>query len=338
MNPRRIALTAAVSIAAVLAAAPAALASTVTVQSGNRIVVNGPGNEKNQISISYGGDAFVVHDSAGVTPGGTCTPGGQLNTAICPAAGIASVRVTAGGGGDIVTLLPGWPAGIEADIDGGSGNDSLYGGAGADSITGGSGRDVLDGRAGADDLRGGSDSGDAVYYGDRTTPLIVTVGSGNDNDGNELDQTANDRDTVHTDVEAVIGGSANDILIGDRTNETFFGGLGDDSIQGGGGNDLLQGFLGNDFLSGDSGNDTVRGAAGADRLLGGDDSDRLAGGPDNDLLRGGPGVDAMKGKGGIDVIQARDGFTDLKINCGPGPNGPERAKRDRRLDPRAKSC
>ena len=46
----------------------------------------------------------------------------------------------------------------------------------------------------------------------------------------------------------------------------------------------------------------------------------------------------MKGKGGIDVIQAKDGFTDRKINCGPGPNGAERAKRDKRLDPRAKSC
>ncbi len=79
----------------------------------------------------------------------------------------------------------------------------------------------------------------------------------------------------------------------------------------------------------------LRGSAGADRLLGGSEDDRLAGGPDNDLLRGGEDVDAMKGKGGIDVIQAKDGFTDRKINCGPGPNAPEFAKRDKRLDPRA---
>ena len=96
-------------------------------------------------------------------------------------------------------------------------------------------------------------------------------------------------------------------------------------------------LLGARLLSGDNGNDILRGSAGADRLLGGSEDDWLAGGPDNDLLRGGEDVDAMKGKGGIDVIQAKDGFTDRKINCGPGPNGSER-RSGTRLDPRAKAA
>jgi hypothetical protein len=46
----------------------------------------------------------------------------------------------------------------------------------------------------------------------------------------------------------------------------------------------------------------------------------------------------MKGKEGIDVIRAKDGTRDRRINCGPGPNGREFAKRDKRLDPKPKRC
>ena len=133
----------------------------------------------------------------------------------------------------------------------------------------------------------------------------------------------------------MLGGSANDIVIGDRSDETLFGGEGDDVPSAG---------AARTFCSASPAPTPLRrqrqrhpaGLAGADRLLGGSEDDWLAGGPDNDLLRGGEDVDAMKGKGGIDVIQAKDGFTDRKINCGPGPNGSE--AKGRRLDPRAKSC
>ncbi len=67
-------------------------------------------------------------------------------------------------------------------------------------------------------------------------------------------------------------------------------------------------------------------------------NDRLAGGPDDDFLRGGAGHDVMKGKTGIDRINAHDGERDVKISCGPGPNRLEGAKRDKRLDPRPRSC
>ncbi len=46
----------------------------------------------------------------------------------------------------------------------------------------------------------------------------------------------------------------------------------------------------------------------------------------------------MKGKTGIDRINARDGERDVKISCGPGPKRLEGAKRDKRLDPRPRSC
>jgi Ca2+-binding RTX toxin-like protein len=323
-----------------LTLAQGALASTATIQNGNRVNVSGTGNEKNQIQVGYdsGLDLYTVTDAAGVTAGGVCT---QVDptTVTCAGAGIATVRVTGSGGNDSIALVrSGWPATIEGDLEGGNGDDGVSGAAAMDSVNGGSGKDTVDGGPGADEVRGGSGI-DAGFYGDRATPLIITVGAGNDNDGNELDQSGASRDTVRGDIETVVAGSAADIVIGDSSsNETLFGGLGDDSIFGGRGRDTLLGFLGNDFLSGDAGDDILRGSAGADRMLGGSDDDRLAGGPDGDLLRGGEDNDAMKGKGGIDVIQARDGSRDIKISCGPGPNGSEFAKRDRRLDPRPKSC
>jgi Ca2+-binding RTX toxin-like protein len=328
-----------VAAAALSALAPAALASTTSIQNANRVNVAGSGNERNQVSVSYdlGLDLYTVVDATGTTAGALCT---QVNstTVTCPGAGVATVRVATTGGNDSISLSPlNWPATIEGDLDGGSGNDRVTGATAADTVRGDSGTDILDGGSGADELRGGSNT-DVVYYGARSTPVTVTVGAGNDNDGNELDQTGNSLDSVTSDVETVIGGAGPDVLVGDSTGETLFGGDGDDALFGKRGSDTLLGANGGDFLSGEDGNDSLFGALGPDRLFGGSDEDRVVGGAEGDLVHGGPGVDRLKGKGGIDVLIARDGFTDRKINCGPGPNGREFAKRDRRLDPRAKSC
>ena len=329
---------AAAAIGCVLA--PNAVASTASIQNSNRVNVSAGGSEKNQIQVSFDStlDLYTVTDAAGVTASGMACTEVDPNTVTCPGAAITNVRVTASGGNDLITIArSGWPATIETDLDGGAGNDRISSAGAMDAVRGNSGTDTIDGGPGADDMRGGSGA-DVATYGDRTTQLIVTVGAKEDDDGNEVDQTGANRDTVRGDVETVIGGTAGDILIGDASDETLFGGEGDDVLFGGRGKDTLLGFLGGDFLSGDDGNDLLRGSAGPDRMLGGDGADKLAGGPDGDLLRGGFGVDVMKGKGGVDVIQAKDGFTDRKIKCGPGPNRREFAKRDKRLDPRPKGC
>ena len=53
---------------------------------------------------------------------------------------------------------------------------------------------------------------------------------------------------------------------------------------------------------------------------------------------GNHGHDVLKGKGGIDFLRAKDRTHDFKINCGSGSNRLEGAKRDKRLDPRPRSC
>ncbi|GAA0693592.1 hypothetical protein GCM10009104_21190 [Marinobacterium maritimum] len=108
-------------------------------------------------------------------------------------------------------------------IDGGAGNDIIFGDPGIDSadvsndvISGGAGSDIIDGRAGTDTLLG--DEGDDVIFG----------GYGDD---------------------TINGGADNDLL---------FGGLGNDSLAGGTGNDVLVGGKGNDILSGGEGDDIFR--------------------------------------------------------------------------------
>lgn len=329
-----------IGIVAGLFWAPLALASTATINNGDTIRVTGGGSESNTITVSYAAasDIYSVTDSSSnLNKSGSACNQADSRTVNCPGAGVKTISVDTGSGSDLIIIdRQTVPASIERDLDGGPGNDVLAGGRGKDDMKGDTGDDLLDGHEGADDINGGNGT-DTVSYANRTTPVFVTIGSTNGNDGNELDQTGLVRDTVHGDVEGVVGGSAGDTIIGDNSAEVLSGGDGNDVLIGNGGGDTLLGFNGDDFLGGGNGGDFALGSFGNDRLLGGPDGDRLIGGPDNDFIRGKKGSDAMAGKGGIDRIKARDGTRDVKISCGPGPNGREFATRDG-IDPHAKSC
>jgi Ca2+-binding RTX toxin-like protein len=322
-----------------LAAAPAALASTVTI-SGNTIRVAESGNEANRITVSYnaGADLYAVNDSgANLTARGDCASA-DAHTATCPGAGIRTISVDTGARDDTITLDPGTiPTAVTEDLEGGPANDTLTGSAAGGRIRGGNGRDLLNGGSGPDDIAGGRDF-DALFYPNRATPISITIGFGGRNDGGTEDQGAAGRDTVEGDVEAVVGTPLNDVLAGDGSSETLDGLAGDDTLIGNSGGDTLRGFEGNDLLFGGPDRDLLSGWLGRDRLFGGPNRDLVAGGPDRDLVVGNLGRDTLKGKAGIDFLRAKDGVRDLQINCGPGRNGREGATRDRRLDPRALSC
>jgi Ca2+-binding RTX toxin-like protein len=360
------------TLGATLLVAPSALASTVTVSGGNTVRVAETGDEANAITVAHssGTDSYTITDAAAtLTPSGTCTPV-DTHHATCPGIGIKTISVATGeredtialdaatipatitesldGGGanDTVTgaNTPGTLRGGSGNdrvtgrgtLEGGSGNDELTGSPQTDRLRGSSGRDTLDGGFGADDIGGGSGT-DALVYPGRANGISVIIGSGN-GDGGPEDQTGGSRDTVRGDIEVLFGTERNDALVGDRSSETLVGLGGDDFVFGNSGRDTVLGFDGNDLLTGGSSSDVLRGGPGADRQFGKSGNDRLAGGPDDDFLRGGTGHDVMKGKTGIDRINARDGHRDVKISCGPGPKGLEGAKRDKRLDPRPRSC
>jgi Ca2+-binding RTX toxin-like protein len=334
-------LAGATALGATLLLVSSALASTATIVGGNTIKVTASENEVNRILVTYSSaaDTYTIADSAAtITAGGLCVSI-DSHSVSCPGAGITMIDVDVGRANDRAELDRNTiPVAVAGRLNGDSGNDTLIGSNGPDDIEGDSGRDLIDGKNGADDMNGGSNIDMLLYPAERTTLLFVTVGSGNNNDGNELDQTGSRRDTVHADIEGVTGAGGGDLLIGDRSAETLVGGDGNDFLAGQGGGDTLLGLLGDDLLSGGDGNDTARGYFGSDRVLGGPGNDRLVGGADNDFVRGKKGHDVMKGNTGIDAINAKDGFRDVKINCGPGPRRLEWAKRDKRKDPRPRSC
>jgi Ca2+-binding RTX toxin-like protein len=65
-------------------------------------------------------------------------------------------------------------------------------------------------------------------------------------------------------VEAVIGGSGNDMIYGNFGGDLLSGGSGADVIYGGQDNDTMAGGSGNDYLYGNLDNDLMTGGTGAD--------------------------------------------------------------------------
>jgi Ca2+-binding RTX toxin-like protein len=355
---RKVSFVAILGCALALMLAQQALASTVSVSGGNTVRVVESGSEVNRVTVSYdsGLDLYTVVDSAAnLTPSGATCTAVNSHTATCPGTGIKTISVDTDAQNDSIAMdLATIPSTVTGNLDGGPGNDSLSGHGTltgdsgndliqgsplADNVRAGSGRDFIEAGDGPDDIQGGSSTDTLVYPASRATPVNVTVGTGNFNDGGAEDQASNGRrDTVHGDVEAVAGTPQGDLIAGDSSSETLIGGLGNDVLNGNRGNDTLLGLEGDDVIVGADGQDLLRGWLGADRLFGGGGNDRVSGGPDDDLVVGNLGSDVLKGKSGIDFLRAKDRTHDFRIKCGPGPNGAEGATRDKRLDPRPRSC
>lgn len=179
------------------------------------------------------------------------------------------------------------------DIKGGAGNDILWGGlAGVCSTT--VDVDTLDGEAGndtfkmtalsdcMDSLTGGTGT-DTADYQLRTNALTITLDNG------ALDGESGEKDNVKSDIEVVVGGTANDSITGSSANDELHGGQGIDTINGGGGDDLLVGGSSADILNGEAGNDTFDEGL-DDAAIGG--ATELKGGG-GDVINGGTGVDTV---------------------------------------------
>jgi Ca2+-binding RTX toxin-like protein len=219
-------------------------------------------------------------------------------------------------------------------LRGGAGPDSLRGMAGDDHLFGEGDDDVVDGGVGVDEERGGpgndrlrqsgyvmpvaeaqapngaddlhgGDGTDAVEYAepasslggsfDRARAAAVSV----DLDDNPDDGAAGERDNVHSDVENLVGGEANDVLTGDGDANEIRGFAGADAISGGGGADLL-------FGSGARGVNPAATLAVENSFVDGADT-----------FDGGAGADTVDANEGDDVIEVRDGLAD-SVACGPG--------------------
>jgi Ca2+-binding RTX toxin-like protein len=206
-------------------------------------------------------------------------------------------------------------------------------------VDGGADRDELLESEGPDDFHGGTDPGpvvaqralfggvdvgvfqpqaiDMVTYQFNHQPLAVSL------DDNANDGPAGEGDNVHSDVERVLGGFAEDRLEGNSRFNELDGWVGDDKLYGYGGADLLVGEYDQDELRGGEGNDRLDGGEGDDLLVGEEGTDVMIGGVGADTMRGGIGVDTVTYDDGRNVPisvtfdgAANDGTTGEADNVG----------------------
>ena len=219
------------------------------------------------------------------------------------------------------------------EIDGGDGNDYLFGFASHDEIFGGSGSDIINGNLTTWNGKAVTLTGDVE--GDR-----LDGGAGGDfiSGSGGVDQIAggdgNDFLTGLDGGDSLSGGAGNDVLAGGSNADTLTGGDGDDILVGEGdfttfydptpdnflsfGVDFTASEAGyytgytsnNFFIQSDDlngGDDILLGGAGRDWLDGGRGDDALDGGTESDTLIGGEGDDLLYGREGNDWLIGDNG-------------------------------
>jgi Ca2+-binding RTX toxin-like protein len=132
--------------------------------------------------------------------------------------GVTTIALYGGAGNDLLKLHPN--LNFPGTLDGGPGDDSLYGGAMPDILLGGDGTDYLFGRAGGDELYG-----------------------------------AGGNDELHGDAgeDYLEAGAGNDVLLGDAGADTLLGLAGNDRFfAADGARDQLSGGLGTDSADADA--------------------------------------------------------------------------------------
>ena len=203
-------------------------------------------------------------------------------------------------------------------VNGGDGNDALFGQGGDDTINGGIGNDFIDAGSGLDTVSGG-DGNDTIYGGPDSdaTANVIHGNAGND--------------TIYSTGDgSYYGDEDDDLIVAGFTSvfETLDGGSGVDTVDtrsysgyynfnmATGDTGYAESFVnfenvitgvGNDNITGTSGDNVITTNEGQDTLNGMDGNDTLNGGGDNDILLGGNGVDVLDGGLGDDTLNGGAG-------------------------------
>ncbi|MFM8708093.1 MAG: calcium-binding protein, partial [Planctomycetia bacterium] len=238
-------------------------------------------------------------------------------------------------GGDGADMIYGSPDGADADpnfndlvrfgdvIDGGAGNDRIWGQGGADAIFGSTGDDWIDAGAGNDFVQGGAGSdtifghlGNDLIYGFQIVPELEFLPG-------PVDDAVRDVLWGEWGDDTIVGGAGSDLIDGGFGNDTIFGMAGDDIIRTGYGANSASGGDGDDQIHGsDDGTDVIGGDAGDDRIQGYGGTDFLDGGTGDDIIDGGAGDEAIGGGLGSDVLIGGAGH-DLLFGTSALTNAPE---------------
>jgi Ca2+-binding RTX toxin-like protein len=227
---------------ALLGFAAPALGGTVQGGPGGSVVYGG-GPGADVISVSLAADAVTfttgVNHDGGLLTAAPCTTVSSTQ-ARCPLP--PALTIATGDGADQVTITS--PAGVRVPttLDGGGGGDVLLGAGEPDSVHGGPGDDVL-GLAGADDLHG-DDGNDTVRVLGYAAGAAVRVSLDDVADDGRRGDGAN----VHSDVENVLGGPADETVVGTPAHNVISTGGGSDDVDAGGGFDDISTGAGADHV------------------------------------------------------------------------------------------
>ena len=281
-----------------------------------------PGAVTARLDLEYGGsndasgDTYVSIENIIGSSGNDYITGQHSYT---PGGGDVDNRLDGGAGNDLI-----YGFGGDDTLLGGTGNDTFYGGDGDDELIGGTGDDTLNGGGGADTLDGGAGS-DTIDYSSTTEGVALSL-SATDNNGlydSYTNQAAGgysgdaSGDTF-TGIENVIASGHDDLVGGGAVDGIYQLGDGNDvfdtnsaltaadTVYGGDGNDVIWSGAGDDVLDGGAGNDAILGEAGNDTFTGGTGDDTLYGEDGNDIFTyaAGDGSDTFAGGAGASWTDA----------------------------------
>ncbi len=201
-------------------------------------------------------------------------------------------------------------------MDGGNGNDALYGTDLSDSLYGGDGDDIIQSGLGDDVIYGEAGFDQIIEFGVSSYVLRPTSAIGFGSDSFDSVESAILYGTPGADFIDTSRFRNGVQVIADAGNDTILGGFGDDTLHGEDGDDSVVGNGGHDYLTGGNGRDRLAGGTGDDLLIGDDGNDRLNGDAGNDALYAGRGDDLVFAGIGNDTLE---GFTgNDSLSAGPG--------------------
>ncbi|UXN59390.1 hypothetical protein [Phyllobacterium zundukense] len=279
--------------------------------------------------IVNGTDTNTGHDNITLT-------GGALNL---------NVTVNGLSGNDFIDSRN---VGLVNFLNGGAGNDQIYGGPGINTINGGDGNDYVMGGRGADILNGGAGIDTLSYESTSDSGITLTLNAsggvnlgeflpGRSNAGadvigggfeNVVGTNQDDKITGNASHNILIGLGGTDLLLGMAGNDTLIGGGGRDGMDGGDGVDTVSyetspggvriTFESDSFASGRGGDAELDGIENVENAIGSNFNDELKGDAGNNVLRGGGGADLLDGRVGSDTADYSTSAAGVTVNLETG--------------------
>ena len=257
-----------------------------------------------RVETLEGNDQLTLYAKPGSVDMGagtdTLVVGASMALTDAMATGVEKIKVLAGVSADLSAMtgaIDAWEIGFGATVLAGSGKDVLRA-TGSTLIDGGAGNDTLYGAGAKDTLLGGEGDDDFIISG---TPTLVNGGAGNDRVTLKASMTVDPNVFVSIERWQISDGTT--VLFTDFTQGVnvvgAWGGTKGAKIGGGSGNDVIRSMQAGDDLFGGAGNDTLYGGGGEDRLAGGKGADILWGGEGADLFV----FDAADAGTGLDRIE-----------------------------------